>query len=307
MGQKTHPRGLRLGIIQTWDSRWFPNQSSDYVEWLQEDLKIADFVRERLMRAAVSRIAVERWDSARCTIHIHTARPGIVIGRRGAEVERLAADLEKLLGRPVQIKIEEVRRPELDARLVAEGVAAQIERRTPYRQAMKRSVQNTMRSGAEGCKVMVSGRLGGHEIAQSQYDIQGRVPLHTLRADVDYGFCEARTNFGLIGVKCWIFRGEVISGVVGQDAEMLKPRAQGGAAARGSTDGRGGRDGGGAGRGGRGGGGGGGRGGPGGRGGGGGYRGPGGPGGGPGGGGGYRGPGGPGGGGRGRPGGGRRN
>ena len=239
MGQKTHPRGLRLGIIQTWDSRWFPNESRDYAEWLQEDLKIGDFVRERLVRAAVSRVSVERWDSGRFTIHIHTARPGIVIGRRGAEVERLAADLEKLLGRPAQIKIEEVRRPELDGRLVAEGVAAQIERRTPYRQAMKRSVQNTMRSGAEGCKVMVSGRLGGHDIAQNQYDIQGRVPLHTLRADVDYGFCEAKTNFGLIGVKCWIFRGEVISGTVGHDAVMLKPRAQGGAAARGSIDGRG--------------------------------------------------------------------
>lgn len=229
MGQKTHPRGMRLGIIQTWDSRWFPNQRKDYAEWLKEDLKIEAFVRDRLMRAAVARVAVERWDSGRFTVHIHTARPGIVIGRRGTEVDRLAADLEKLLGKPARIEIVEIRRPEMEAQLVAEGVAAQIERRTPYRQAVKRAVQNTIRAGAEGCKVMVSGRLGGHEIAQRQYDIQGRVPLHTLRADIDYGFTEAKTTFGLIGVKVWIFRGEVIAGIVGYDAQMLKPRAAAGA------------------------------------------------------------------------------
>ncbi len=229
MGQKTHPRGIRLGIIQTWDSRWFPNQRKDYAEWLKEDLQIEEFIRARLMRAAVARVAVERWDSGRFTVHVHTARPGIVIGRRGTEVDRLAADLEAMLGKPARIEIVEIRRPEMEAQLVAEGVAAQIERRTPYRQAVKRAVQNTIRSGAEGCKVMVSGRLGGHEIAQSQYDIQGRVPLHTLRADIDYGFTEARTTFGLIGVKAWIFRGEVIAGIVGDDAQMLKPRAAAGA------------------------------------------------------------------------------
>jgi small subunit ribosomal protein S3 len=241
VGQKCHPRGLRLGIIQTWDARWFPNKRSDYAEWLQEDLLIEAFVRERLHRAAVSRVAVERWDSGRFTVHVHTARPGIVIGRRGTEVDRLAADLEAKIGKPARIEIVEIRRPELDAQLVSEGVAAQIERRTPYRQAVKRAVQNTVRSGAEGCKIMVSGRLGGHDIAQTKYDIQGRVPLHTLRADVDYGFTEARTKFGLIGVKAWIFRGEVISGIVGQDAQMLKPRAAAGRALGTGRGARGGR------------------------------------------------------------------
>ncbi|GIX06218.1 MAG: 30S ribosomal protein S3 [Candidatus Poribacteria bacterium] len=225
MGQKTDPRGFRLGIIRTWDSRWFPTKIGDYPDWLQEDLKIEEFIRSRLHRAAIARVGVERWDADHLKIYIHTARPGIVIGRRGAEVEQLTADLEKVLGKPARIEIVEIRRPELEAQLVAEGIAHQLERRTPYRQAMKRAIQATMRAGAEGCKVIVSGRLGGHEIAQSVSDLEGRVPLHTLRADIDYGFAEAYTTYGVIGVKVYIFRGEVISGIVGQDAEVLRSQA----------------------------------------------------------------------------------
>lgn len=223
MGQKTHPRGLRLGIIETWDSRWIPNQRRDYPIWLQEDLKIQRFVKERMSRAAVSRVSIERWDLGRFTVHIHTARPGIIIGRRGQEVERLTQDLEKELGKPVRLAIEEIRRPELEAQLVAEGVASQIERRTPYKQAMKRAVASTMKAGAEGCKIVVGGRLGGHEIARSEKEIQGRVPLHTLRADIQYGFAEANTTFGKIGVKVWIFRGEVIGSSAGEGKLPSRP------------------------------------------------------------------------------------
>ncbi len=226
MGQKTHPRGLRLGIIQTWDAQWFPKRKSDYAEWLQEDIEIEKFIRQRMARAAIARVRVERWDEERFKIHVHTARPGMVIGRRGADIELLQEELAKKIGKPSKIEIKEIRQPDLEAYLVAEGVAAQLERRARYRDAMKRAVQNSMRSGAQGCKIMVSGRLGGNEIANSHYEIQGRVPLHTLRADIDYGFAEAKTTYGVIGVKAWIFRGEVISGFVGQDdLQMLKPRS----------------------------------------------------------------------------------
>lgn len=282
MGQKTDPRGLRIGVIRTWDSRWFPTRRKDYPVWLQEDLKIQRFIKERLNRAAVSKVSVERLDSGRVTVHIFTARPGIVIGRKGTEVEKLTQDLEKLLGRPARLAIEEIRRPELEAQLIAEGVAGQLERRTPFKQAIKRTVATAMRQGAEGCKVMVAGRLGGQEMARSEYDIQGRVPLHTLRADIDFGFAEANTTFGKIGVKAWVFRGEVI-GRPGDNKSLLMTRAttrgyetpsreggfddsasrgEGGAPAAGAGGGRGrgGRGRGGRGRGGRGGGGGGGRG-----------------------------------------------
>ena len=207
MGQKTHPRGLRLGIIKTWDSKWYSER--DYAKWLHEDFKIQEFVKEQLARAGISRVEVERV-ADRCSINIHTARPGIVIGRRGAEAEKLQALLEKEVGCPVRINVSEIKTPELDAQLVSEAVATQIERRAGFKQAMRRNITSSIQAGALGVKIMVSGRLDGKEIARSESSIEGRVPLHTLRADVDYGFTEANTTYGKIGVKTWIFKGEVI-------------------------------------------------------------------------------------------------
>ena len=207
MGQKTHPRGLRLGIIETWDSKWYSER--DYAKWLHEDFKIQKFVKEQLARAGISRVEVERV-ADRCSINIHTARPGIVIGRRGAEAEKLQAMLEKEVGCPVRINVSEIREPELDAQLVAEDVATQIERRAGFKQAMRRKISGSIQAGALGVKIMVSGRLDGKEIARAESSIEGRVPLHTLRANVDYGFTEANTTYGKIGVKTWIFKGEII-------------------------------------------------------------------------------------------------
>ncbi|RKU30023.1 30S ribosomal protein S3 [Candidatus Poribacteria bacterium] len=207
MGQKTHPRGLRLGIIETWDSKWYSER--DYAKWLHEDFKIQAFVKEQLARAGISRVEVERV-ADRCSINIHTARPGIVIGRRGAEAEKLQTMLEKEVGCPVRINVSEIRDPELDAQLVSEAVATQIERRAGFKHAMRRNISSSMQAGALGVKIMVSGRLDGKEIARAESSIEGRVPLHTLRADVDYGFTEANTTYGKIGVKTWIFKGEVI-------------------------------------------------------------------------------------------------
>ncbi len=207
MGQKTHPRGLRLGIIETWDSKWYSER--DYAKWLHEDFKIQEFVKEQLARAGISRVEVERV-ADRCSINIHTARPGIVIGRRGAEAEKLQALIEKEVGCPVRINVSEIREPELDAQLVAEDVATQIERRAGFKQAMRRKISGSIQAGALGVKIMVSGRLDGKEIARAESSIEGRVPLHTLRADVDYGFTEANTTYGKIGVKTWIFKGEII-------------------------------------------------------------------------------------------------
>ena len=207
MGQKTHPRGLRLGIIETWDSKWYSER--DYAKWLHEDFQIQEFVKEQLARAGISRIEVERV-ADRCSINIHTARPGIVIGRRGAEAEKLQALLEKHVGCPVRINVSEIRDPELDAQLVSEAVATQIERRASFKQVMRRNITSSIQAGALGIKIMVSGRLDGKEIARSESSIEGRVPLHTLRADVDYGFTEANTTYGKIGVKTWIFKGEII-------------------------------------------------------------------------------------------------
>ena len=208
MGQKTHPRGLRLGIIETWDSKWYSEQN--YAKWLHEDFKIQEFVKEQLARAGISRVEVERV-ADRCSINIHTARPGIVIGRRGAEAEKLQAMLEKEVGCPVRINVSEIREPELDAQLVAEDVATQIERRAGFKQAMRRKISGSIQAGALGVKIMVSGRLDGKEIARAESSIEGRVPLHTLRANVDYGFTEANTTYGKIGVKTWIFKGEIIN------------------------------------------------------------------------------------------------
>ena len=215
MGQKTHPRGLRLGIIENWDSKWY--NEKEYAQWLHEDLKIQSFIKERLSRAGISRIEIERVGD-RCNIHIHTARPGIVIGRRGVEAEKLQADLERILQtdsssnteRTVRINVTEIKRPELDAQLVAEAVALQIVRRSNFRQAMKKSIIASMKAGAQGVKISIGGRLGGAEMARSESNIEGRVPLHTLRANIDYGFAEADTTYGKIGIKTWIFKGEII-------------------------------------------------------------------------------------------------
>ena len=215
MGQKTHPRGLRLGIIEHWDSRWY--NEKEYAQWLHEDLKIQSFIKERLSRAGISRIEIERVGD-RCNVHIHTARPGIVIGRRGVEAEKLQADLEQILQadsgangeKTVRINVTEIKRPELDAQLVAEAVAMQIVRRSNFRQAMKKSIIASMKAGAQGVKISIGGRLGGAEMARSEANIEGRVPLHTLRANIDYGFAEADTTYGKIGIKTWIFKGEII-------------------------------------------------------------------------------------------------
>jgi small subunit ribosomal protein S3 len=207
MGQKVHPIGFRLGIAKDWNSTWFA-EKGEYSELLNSDLKVRAYLQKRLAQAAVSRIQIERpAKSARITIH--SARPGIVIGKKGEDIERLRRDVSQLMGVPTHITVAEIRKPELDAQLVAEGVAQQLERRIMFRRAMKRAVGNSMRLGALGIKVCVSGRLNGADIARSEWYREGRVPLHTLRADVDYGFVEAKTTYGVLGVKVWIYKGEV--------------------------------------------------------------------------------------------------
>jgi small subunit ribosomal protein S3 len=207
MGQKVHPTGIRLGIVKDWNSRWYAN-SQAYPEMLRQDLIVRDFLKKKLMSASVSRIQINR-PASNAQITIHTARPGIVIGKKGGDVDSLRAEASKIMGVPVQINVEEIRKPELDALLVAEGVAQQLEKRIMFRRAMKRAVTNTMRLGAEGIKIKVSGRLNGADIARNEWYREGRVPLHTLRADIDYGFTEALTTYGILGIKVWIFKGEV--------------------------------------------------------------------------------------------------
>ncbi|WP_053979662.1 30S ribosomal protein S3 [Marinagarivorans algicola] len=211
MGQKVHPTGIRLGIIKKHTSTWYAGKEQ-YADKLFADLTVRDFIKNTLAHASVSRIEIERpANTARITIH--TARPGIVIGKKGEDVEKLRAAVTKKMGVPVHINIEEIRKPDLDATLAAQSVASQLERRVMFRRAMKRAVQNAMRQGAEGVKIQVGGRLGGAEIARSEWYREGRVPLHTLRADIDYATAEAATTYGIIGVKVWIFKGEVIGGV----------------------------------------------------------------------------------------------
>lgn len=210
MGQKVHPIGIRLGITKDWDSKWYAD-SPEFPEMVHSDFKIRQFLKQRLKDASVSRIQIER-PTKKAHITIHTARPGIVIGKKGEDIEKLRVQVARMLDmdlKDVRINIAEIRKPELDAQLVAEGIAQQLERRVMFRRAMKRAVTNTMRLGAEGIKVKVAGRLNGAEIARSEWYREGRVPLHTLRADIDYGFAEAMTTYGVIGVKVWIFRGEV--------------------------------------------------------------------------------------------------
>ena len=207
MGQKVHPVGMRLGIVKDWSSTWYAGRR-DYADYLNTDLEVRDYIRRRLAHASVSHIQIRR-PARNARIVVHTARPGIVIGKKGEDIERLRREVSRMMNCPVNIGVEEIRKPELDARLVAESVANQLERRIMFRRAMRRAVTNAMRLGAEGIKVMVAGRLNGAEIARSEWYREGRVPLHTLRADIDYGLAEARTTYGVIGVKVWIFKGEV--------------------------------------------------------------------------------------------------
>ncbi|MFV9511654.1 30S ribosomal protein S3 [Tepidibacillus sp. LV47] len=207
MGQKVSPTGLRIGIIRDWESRWYADK--DYADLLLEDLRIREFLKKRLYDAGVPTIEIER-AANRVNITIHTAKPGMVIGKGGAEVEVLRQELSKMTGKKVHINISEVKNPDLSAQLVAENIAQQLERRISFRRAMKQAIQRTMRAGAKGIKTMVSGRLGGAEIARSEGYSEGTVPLHTLRADIDYGTAEAHTTYGRIGVKVWIYRGDVL-------------------------------------------------------------------------------------------------
>jgi small subunit ribosomal protein S3 len=288
MGQKVHPEAMRVGYIHDWKSNWFTEKQ--FSDFLIEDVNIRDHITNKLAHAGLSDITIRK-DAAEVEVNIHTARPGIVIGKSGSEVDALRRDLHRLTGKAIKVNILEIKRPELDAKLVAQSIAEQLQNRVAFRRAMKRSLTSAMRSGAKGCKIQVSGRLGGAEMARTEQYSDGRVPLHTLRADIDYGYYEARTTFGRIGVKCWINKGEIMpAGYAGQDLTSLDEPAGGPAdrdddrrrggrdgrgRGRGDGGGRGGRGGrgGGPGQGGGGGGGGGGRGGRGGRGGGGGGRG----------------------------------
>ncbi len=208
MGQKVHPTGLRLGIIRTWDSRWYADK--DYASFVEEDFKVRKFLKKKLYHAGISKIEIERL-SKQIRFKIFAARPGIIIGKKGSEIAILKQELEKMLKPDVMIDIKEVRRPEIDAQLVAENIALQLERRIAFRRAMKRSVSSAMRFGAKGIKIICSGRLGGAEMARTEWYKEGRIPLHTLRADVDYGFIEAKTTYGTIGIKIFIFKGEVLN------------------------------------------------------------------------------------------------
>ena len=230
MGQKVHPIGIRLGIVKDWASKWYAD-SQTFPEYVRLDHQLREFIKTKLKDASVSRIYIER-PAKKANITIFTARPGIVIGKKGEDIEKLRAEVAKMIEMPVndvRINITEVRKPELDAQLVAEGIAQQLERRVMFRRAMKRAVTNTMRVGAEGIKVKVGGRLNGAEIARSEWYREGRVPLHTLRADIDYGFAEAQTTYGVIGVKVWIFKGEIFDRPEAAPVEE-KEAAAGGAA-----------------------------------------------------------------------------
>ncbi len=207
MGQKVNPIGIRLGIVKTWESRWFGGKN--YAQYIIEDHKLRTFIKKKLYHAGISRIEIER-SARRVRLRIYTSRPGIVIGKKGAEISQLKKELEKMTTYEISIDIQEVRKPEIEAQLVAENVALQIVRRVAFRRAMKRGVTSAMRFGALGVKIICSGRLGGAEMARTEWYLEGRVPLHTLRADIDYGFIEARTTYGIIGVKVFIFKGEIL-------------------------------------------------------------------------------------------------
>ncbi|MGB0662986.1 MAG: 30S ribosomal protein S3 [Pontibacterium sp.] len=225
MGQKVNPTGIRLGIVKDHTSVWYADKS-EYADKLLNDLQVRSYLDEQLKNASVSRIEIER-PAQNAKITIHTARPGIVIGKKGEDVEKLRNAASEMMGVPVQINIEEIRKPELDGKLVAQNVASQLERRVMFRRAMKRAVQNAMRLGAKGIKIQASGRLGGAEIARTEWYREGRVPLHTLRANIDYATYEAHTTYGVIGVKVWIFKGEVLGGIEQVRAEKNAPKKKG--------------------------------------------------------------------------------
>ena len=207
MGQKVHPKGFRIGIIRDWDSNWYADR--DYSDLVHEDVKIRKYIKDRFYAAGIARVEIQR-TGTRMRVTIHTAKPGIVIGRGGTEVEVLKNELTKMTNKNVSINIQEIKKPELDAQIVAESVAQQLEKRVSFRRAMKQTVQRSMRAGAEGIRIAISGRLGGAEIARTEWYSEGKVPLHTLRADIDYGFAEANTTYGKIGIKVWINRGEIM-------------------------------------------------------------------------------------------------
>lgn len=220
MGQKTHPIGLRLGIVKTWNSRWF--EEGRYKQWLHEDLELRRYLKDKLLQASISEITIER-AANKVKINIFSARPGIIIGKRGAGVEQLRRDVQRMTDSKVFLNIQEVRKAEVNAQLVAENICQQLERRIAFRRALKRAVQTAMKFGAKGIRVNAAGRLGGAEMGRREWYLEGRVPLHTLRADIDYGFAEAHTTAGRIGVKCWIFKGEVYGSMVGTDPRFPRP------------------------------------------------------------------------------------
>ncbi|MEQ8968198.1 MAG: 30S ribosomal protein S3 [Azospirillaceae bacterium] len=231
MGHKVNPIGLRVGINRTWDSRWFATR--DYADLLHEDLRIREFLESRLSQAGLSRIIIER-PAKKARVTIHTARPGVVIGKKGADIEKLRAELAKMTGGEVNLNIVEIRKPEIDAKLVAENIANQLERRVAFRRAMKRAVQNAMRLGAQGIRLTCSGRLGGAEIARTEWYREGRVPLHTLRADVDFGTATAKTTYGTCGVKVWVFKGEILAhDPMAQDKRLAEQTGGGGGGSKG--------------------------------------------------------------------------
>lgn len=214
MGQKVHPVGIRLGIVKDWSSKWYAG-SKDYADYLYTDLKVREHIRAKLAQASVSEVRIER-PARNAKIVIHTARPGIVIGKKGEDIDSLRKEISDMMGVPVHLSVEEIRKPEIDAHLVAVSIAQQLEKRIMFRRAMKRAVGNALRLGAKGIRINVSGRLNGAEIARMEWYREGRVPLHTLRADIDYGFAEAHTTYGVIGIKVWIFKGEIL-GKYGQE------------------------------------------------------------------------------------------
>jgi len=230
MGQKIHPTGFRLSVLRNWTSRWYAN-SKHFPAMLHEDIKVRDFLKKKLSHAAVSKVVIER-PAKNARITIYSARPGVVIGKKGEDIESLRGQLQRMMGVPVHVNIEEVRKPELDSQLIADGIAQQLEKRIMFRSAMKRAMTNAMRLGAQGIKIMSAGRLNGIEIARTEWYREGRVPLHTLRADIDYGFSEAKTTYGVIGIKVWVFKGEVLGkgeqpAVVPQPEPERKPRRAG--------------------------------------------------------------------------------
>ena len=226
MGQKSNPIGLRLQINRTWDSRWYA-EGRDYSKLLEEDLKIRKFIIEALPQAAISKVVIER-PAKLCRVSIYAARPGVIIGKKGADIEKLRSQLAKMTDSEVKLNIVEIRKPEIDAKLVAQGVADQLVRRVAFRRAMKRAVQSALRLGAEGIKITCGGRLGGAEIARVEWYREGRVPLHTLRANVDYAEAEALTAYGIIGIKCWIFKGEILGhDPMAQDRLMMEAQTSG--------------------------------------------------------------------------------